>query len=348
MTYKELLNSVNFDDVATQIVRMYPDAEHSLGWYRLHFDMLRLMTPKYHDDANDDVCHITMKDWDDGTGKHLDAYPMEGDLWEHSLTKELILSPGVKATNEELAACCLWHTSFYGFVEEQVSQTFMHMDEDRYAELFSNIRRHGGYVPLFKELSEEKKAALIKNARSICRFHFKPLNRSKRKREFRKMLKYLFHEPMLKIASYIADVSPAFDSTNCNNSGICGLFNSTDFESAVIPSFADEATNSADYIREIIERYDMLPERDNVTVYMASGFEHYELTDEERRLLVAICNCVCKNRQEGCCQLIMDYKPELGKQTLVRIAAYNGKNIVIEHYCIPGMRDGVGTTSGKM
>ena len=60
------------------------------------------MKPKYYEDSNDDVCHIAMKDWEDGSGLHLDAYPMEGDFWEHSLTKELILAPNVKASDEEL------------------------------------------------------------------------------------------------------------------------------------------------------------------------------------------------------------------------------------------------------
>ncbi len=86
--------------------------------------MLRLMQPVLHEDANDKVCHITMKDWEDGSGLHLNAYPMEGDLWEHSLTKELVIAPEVAASNEELAACCLWHTSFYGFVEKQVDEHF--------------------------------------------------------------------------------------------------------------------------------------------------------------------------------------------------------------------------------
>ena len=31
MTYKELLNSVSFDNVAPHIVRMYPDMKDSLG-----------------------------------------------------------------------------------------------------------------------------------------------------------------------------------------------------------------------------------------------------------------------------------------------------------------------------
>lgn len=102
MTYEELLDRVTFKDVAKHIVQFYPDMEPCLGWYNIHFDMLRLMKPKYYEGSNDDVCHITMKDWEDGSGLHLDAYPMEGDFWEHSLTKELILAPNVKASDEEL------------------------------------------------------------------------------------------------------------------------------------------------------------------------------------------------------------------------------------------------------
>ena len=96
MTFKELLDCVRFEDVAPLIVKMYPDMGQSLGWYKIHFDMLRLMQPVLHEDANDKVCHITMKDWEDGSGLHLNAYPMEGDLWEHSLTKEPVY---------ELSAC---------------------------------------------------------------------------------------------------------------------------------------------------------------------------------------------------------------------------------------------------
>ena len=124
MTFKELLDCVRFENVAPHIVRMYPDMRQSLGWYKIYFDMLRLIQPVFHEDANDKVRNITMADWDDGSRLHLDAYPMEGDLWEHALTKELIIEQGIKATNEELAACCLWHTSFYGFVEKHVKERF--------------------------------------------------------------------------------------------------------------------------------------------------------------------------------------------------------------------------------
>ena len=112
MTFKELLNSVTFEEVAPQILRMYPDAEHELKWYKIHFDMLRLMTPKRHADANSDVCHITLEEWTDGE-LHLDAHPMEGDLWEHSLTKEIIIAPNVKATNAETWNIIVFFSIFY-------------------------------------------------------------------------------------------------------------------------------------------------------------------------------------------------------------------------------------------
>ena len=49
MTFKELLDCVQFEDVAPHIVKMYPDIGQSLGWYKIHFDMLRLMQPVFHD-----------------------------------------------------------------------------------------------------------------------------------------------------------------------------------------------------------------------------------------------------------------------------------------------------------
>ena len=43
MTFKELLNSVTFEEVAPCLLQMHPDAEGNLKWYKIHFDMLRLI-----------------------------------------------------------------------------------------------------------------------------------------------------------------------------------------------------------------------------------------------------------------------------------------------------------------
>lgn len=162
MTFKELLDSVQFEDVAPHIVRMYPDMENSIGWYKIHFDMLRLMNPVCHEDANDKVCNITMKDWEDGTGLHLNAYPMEGDMWEHSLTKELIIAPEVKASNGELAACCLWHTSFYGFVEKHMEKI-----KAQVARISASKEICQQAIQLIREILEAANSTIIIDANDI-------------------------------------------------------------------------------------------------------------------------------------------------------------------------------------
>ena len=324
MTYKELLNSVDFDNVARQIVRLYPGSEHSLGWYKLHFDMLRLMTPKVHDDANDTVCHITMKDWCDGTGAHLDAYPMEGDFWEHSLTKELILAPDIKVSNEELAACCLWHTSFYGFVEEQVDETFMEKDEEGMKGVVDSICSYGGYVPSVKELATIGGKWIRKTF-----FPVRRMSNIKRKRYYREALRYWYNRRTKHVGHFIASIIPALELTTnkVSATALCQLFYSDSVAMTALPSFADEGVDSARYLCEWVEKYDILQEADNVLVYMARGNDSDVLCETEQQLYNTICRKVCKSNSDAGKALIVDVKPELGRQLLLRIASYDGKPI---------------------
>lgn len=84
MTYKELLCSVTFEEVEPHIVSMYPKFQNSIGWFKLHFDMFRLIEPKHHDNSVcGDVCHIKMNDCKDGTEPHLYAFPIMGEFFEH-------------------------------------------------------------------------------------------------------------------------------------------------------------------------------------------------------------------------------------------------------------------------
>lgn len=348
MTYKELLDRVTFEDVAKHISLFYPDMEQCLGWYKIHFDMLRLMSPKYHEDSNDDVCHITMEDWEDGSGLHLDAYPMEGDLWEHSLTKELILAPNVKASDEELAACCLWHTSFYGFTDMQVMERLHVDDKEEYYEgdwddiLFSRfksqknfayIRKHGGYVPSLRELSPTKKTELVKKTKENFLSYGLRANSSKRKSLFRLYFMDEYYQRMMHISDFIARSIPAlYSGRNYLSVGeLCGLFKSELFGSVVIPSYAEENEDSAIYLLNLIQKYDMLPKANNVVLYMARGYEYNhaydDLRKEERGLYDTVCKIVGQKGNIGSGDLIIDVIPELGRRTLIWVVAYNGKPI---------------------
>lgn len=335
MTFKELLNSVSFGEVAPEIVRMYPKAEHDLRWYKIHFDMLRQMTPKRHEDNNGDVCYITMSKWDENSEPHLDAFPMEGDWWEHSLTKELVIAPEVKATNAEIAACCLWHTSFYGFVREQQEESLRFDESDidiedrwddyvynkvRAKRYFSIIRRNGGYVPAVRELSPTKKQELIGRAKEYFWCISQSMNKTKRKRLFRREFMAHYYERMMNISRFIVQAIPAFnDDRNTMNIGqLCGLFYADFFSSEVITSFADE-TSGARYLCDLLEKYDREPRLDRIVVVLTTGEYHTERTEDEKNL----CEILIKDCKSS--DIIFATDSSLGRQVRINYATFNSK-----------------------
>ena len=336
MTFKELLNSVSFGEVAPELVRMYPKAEHDLRWYKIHFDMLRLMTPKRHEDCNGDVCHITMSDWEDGSGPHLDAHPMEGDWWEHSLTKELVIDPEVKATNAEIAACCLWHTSFYGFVREQQEEDLRFDEgdmeiEDRWDDyiyykvrakrFFSIICKNGGYVPSVKELAPAKKLELIGRTKKYFWCISQSMNKIKKKRLFCREFMVHYYERMMNISRFIVQAIPALSDERNNMSigQLCGLFHSDLFSSESFTSYADEKTSGGKYLCELFEKYGIEPRLDRIVVVLTTGEYHTEMTEDEKmlcRLLVGDCKSS---------DILLATDSSLGKQVRINYATFNSK-----------------------
>ena len=335
MTFKELLNSVTFEEVTPCLLQMHPDAEGSLKWYKIHFDMLRQMTPKHHDDANSDVCHITMEKWRDG--KMIpDAHPMEGDLWEHSLTKEIILAPDMKATNAEIVACCIWHTSFYGFVKEQ-SQEYLRFDEDdleiedrwddyiynkvKAMRCFSIIRRNGGHIPTMRELARTKKMELIRRTKEDFWCISESMNKNKKKRMFRREFMGYYYERMAGISRFIVLAIPALrdDRNNMSIEQLCGLFQSDLISPKTIISYADENTNGAKYLCELLEMEDINTRLDRMVVVLTIGEYHNELTEDEQRL----CKLLIGNCKSS--YILVATDPSLGRQVRIDYATFNSE-----------------------
>ena len=336
MTFKELLNSVSFGEVAPELVRMYPKSEHDLRWYKIHFDMLRQMEPKRHEDSNGDVCHISMSKWDEKSEPRLDAYPMEGDWWEHSLTKELVIAPEVKATNAEIAACCLWHTSFYGFVREQQEEDLRFDKDDmeiegmwddyiyykvRAKRFFSIICKNGGYVPSVKELAPAKKLELIGRTKKYFWCISQSMNKIKKKRLFRREFMAHYYERMMNISRFIVQAIPALSDERNNMSigQLCGLFHSDLFSSEVITSFADEKTSGAKYLCELFEKYGIEPRLDRIVLVLTTGEYHQELTEDEDYL----CRLIVGNCKSS--DILLATDSSLGKQVRINYATFNSK-----------------------
>ncbi len=131
MTLKQLLDSLPFEEIAP-FIRKY-DRRNTLASYKQHFDYLRHLEPAAGTAGEARVGYWEDLDWaedvekdksDDGGGR-LFAGDLEGDCWESSLARTLAIDEEVTESPAEIAACCLWHTSFYGFLPEDTGETFV-------------------------------------------------------------------------------------------------------------------------------------------------------------------------------------------------------------------------------
>ena len=132
MTLKELLDSLSFDEIAPYLIRHYTCdyAPGDLVPYKQHFDYLRSLTPTNRELIENKKVRISLGKRKLNAYPKLNTYPLEGDDWEDSLAKELVLDKDVKASHAEIAACCLWHTSFWGYLPYQREESFRKITTD--------------------------------------------------------------------------------------------------------------------------------------------------------------------------------------------------------------------------
>lgn len=129
MTLKELLHTVSFEEIKPHIAILYPDmaTPQMLDLFLIHYNMLCRIIPQA--DETEQPCIITMTKWEEDGAPILDAYNIEGCEWEVAVFKDMIVEPEVTASLAEIATCCLWHTSFYGFTHQQREETFQNFDK---------------------------------------------------------------------------------------------------------------------------------------------------------------------------------------------------------------------------
>lgn len=121
MTIIELLQKTEFDRVMDCIARRYPKQASMRPFYREAWDIILHTEPTITDDP------IRVRAIEGGLPFSID---LEGWKWEKVVGCELELDDDVKCSDEELAAQCLWHLTFYGFTPEDMANAFPEEDED--------------------------------------------------------------------------------------------------------------------------------------------------------------------------------------------------------------------------
>lgn len=298
MTYQELLRSVDFRKVADAYCKMYPGQAHMLPFLKCHYDMLCNMTPVYDPEANSQVCRISMK-CDEGTEKrYLSAFPLEGDLWSASLCKRVEIAPDVTASLEEIAACCLWHTSFYGYTEEQLANTAEELSEWRdkndleiYQQKLSRnlrtIKRLYNYTPILPSLKDIYgivKRRANERYKTYKRRHIKKRIRNRWFR--REFIKAEYYRYLYGVSRFILEVKTPEESIE----GLSRFYMYKKFIAYNYRSYTYGKSDPAEYLRELINKHQVFDATySNVYICLVRATENNStLSNAERRLCHSI------------------------------------------------------------
>ena len=116
MTIKQLLDSLSFDEIAPYIAKRYKgfqDTESVLASYKQHYDYLRHLVPT--DPGQTERMELPIGYYTGRNVTRLDAF-FAFELWEDTLSRELVIDKKVKEGNAEIAACIMLKTAFHEYL----------------------------------------------------------------------------------------------------------------------------------------------------------------------------------------------------------------------------------------
>ncbi len=341
MTLSELLHTVTFEEVAPYIVKYHGDDKCMAG-YKIHFDLLRGMKPSCSEGDN----KIATISHYEGIGEEeipplmLDAYPLEGDYWEVSLAKELVINPDVNATWKEIAACCLFHTSFYGFTQDDKKDTFdSWIDERRGNNKLKNYRQiYGKEMPSIKQMLEKRsfhnyirrKMKLHRRfrAESFTKEDKLLLGYTKRKWRMWKHWEIATHyrEIILGRCNFFHHVvedgyePPTLDSKYLNirsafmNAEHCFVYR--------YKTYANDIFRRLEYFKELVEKYNAFRDTTSQScIIKISSSSRFPPTTEEEKEIAGLILTKCTDSEPSLLGIDI-WREELGKELQIDIAFY--------------------------
>lgn len=292
MTVKQLLDSLSFDEIAPYIVMRYEgreSAENVLVDYKQQFDFLHYLVPT---DPEQLKCKAVRVSYcKDDRGVYLGAYPLEGVPLEDCLSKELIINKDVTECNAEIAACCLWHMSFYGFLPYQ--------QRERLEAMFGGIEWQRKQIDVYKSkfasvIPSEKEIMAIRSFHNEIRSKMKSLLLRKRYRAWKRhLIRQTLYNRIIWNSAFIEDILERGQNISgaptLQELGI--LYHANHLSIERLESITFDAEKRFDYLKELIEKYGAskvarkkMSEYTNSFICLSASSEH-PVTEEEKTLV---------------------------------------------------------------
>jgi len=209
MTLKELLLKYEFDTIVPDLLTVDDPIKDNLYAFKEAFDTLRRMVPG---DAGGEqiVVSLEVETEEDGTEieRYLYASNCEGDLWDSSLAKEVVIEADI--TEIRALAQILWHITFFGFTPEHEGYR-RHENKNEYERKASLLRYHqfcnyARIKPKKNPTDWELRCSLSLDDWDIYHAREAHRNRAKRMRDARQDRQIAKYERMGKIQRLIDSI----------------------------------------------------------------------------------------------------------------------------------------------
>lgn len=294
MTLKDLILKYEFDTIVPDPIKIENPVKDNLYAFKEAFDTLRRMPPG---DAGGEqiVVSLVVETEEDGTvtERYLHASNCEGDFWESSLAKEVIIEADI--TDIRALAHILWHITFYGFTPEH--EGFRHYEtKNEYERKVSLLGYHQ-----FCNYARIKRKKNPNNRDLLCSLSMKEWdlyharkahrNRAKRMRDARQDRQIEKYERMGKIQRLIDSiVTTSWDSDYADYKY---LFDTKEIRVFGFYSRTTRKETRAQYIVDNFVKYfnEDLSQYKRTDMVISSREEHGVTFDEMHSLCAAIYPC---------------------------------------------------------
>lgn len=254
MTLKELFSAVDFHRVWQVIIRHYPEMEKSRIGMKQAFDEIRLIEPE-PDDVDEKIEVGLIHDEDND---YIRVMHCSNHYRRIVAGREIVITPELDISQEELAAHCLWELTYWGFSDEDAAETLrVHtsswgISNKYWLEYWEKDRL---WFPPIKWEDYPPKIG----------------NRSKRKREYRR-------EKRLRQLRRNAKIEELQQHLNCNNIDFDLwpiLKDCETFTAETDRSFSDVPDDAEKYLCDLYSNYeynaDAAGDEDTMTIVILTG-----------------------------------------------------------------------------
>ncbi len=268
MILKELIQKYEFDAIVPDLITIDEPVQDNLYAFKEAFDELRRITPGDVDGKQILVSEEIETD-DDGneTERYLHASNCEGDFWEASVAKEVVIQAEI--TEIRTLAQILWHITFYGFTAGD--EEYRHDTQKNKYERMAAILEYHQFCN-YARIKREKKptewdlrCALTMEEWDTYLAREAHRNRAKRMRDARQNRQIAKYERMGKTQRLIDSI----DATNryTNEADYKYLFDQREIRDYVFYSRTTTMETRAQYIA------------DNITKYFHEDLTHYAINE---------------------------------------------------------------------